>query len=524
MPDLKVSDLFKNNFFPDFKLLAGQGGVSNEIRTVFIIDSPDFCNWLRGGELVIGNGYVFRDSPEKFPVFLKSLVEHNVAALGMKFDRFRFAYDYEEIIKLANRYSFPLIEVPFKYTWNMIFNEIYRENRSAMPSGVLGTIPDVLSVIEERTDPVDLIYSLNSKINREIYVYSNKLQLCHHIDEQGRDSNRGEGERFRKNTVLTRNHLHSIGSIAISTLTKSVDGKTLKFANYQICNIEVYVKLQDKEEILPARNEKIVINTLLLFYLMVMNEVLIDDSERKKLHSLLERLLSGRYSDFSNLSSQFKNLRLQLPIPCVILLLHKTNTIALEREIQSITPLNCLIGEQFVLILNPNKFEEKQENIRKIIKENEIFGIHSGIIKNIENISHVFLEILEGMTWIKRFEMPSNLYSYYDILLKIGISKFSELKESITIVKRYWDPIKTIQHRNAVSMELFSAKLIESNFNLSKTSTNINVHYNTARNYLEELENKLNINLNDTESRFLFMLAQYINNITQYSDSTHKNE
>lgn len=57
---MQVIDLYKMNLFPDFRLLAGSGGVLNPITTITVFDSPDIHKWLRGGEFLIGNAYIFR--------------------------------------------------------------------------------------------------------------------------------------------------------------------------------------------------------------------------------------------------------------------------------------------------------------------------------------------------------------------------------------------------------------------------------------------------------------------------------
>lgn len=508
--DLKVSELFKSNLFPDFKLLAGKNGLNNEIHNVFILDTPDFCNWLRGGELVIGNGYVFHNTPEQFPVFLKNIATQNAAALGMKFDRFRFANNYSEIIQLADKYDFPLIEIPFRYTWNMIYDEIFKKSQ-IQTSRTLVNSSNLLSIIEERMDPLDLAYTLHAKIEREIFVYSNKLQLCHHIDNNNYCDNQDHAMLFRRSTVIERAHPHNLGGIAISTQSKNINEAVQKFASYRICNIEICVRLHGKENLLPTTYEKSVINTLLLFYLMVMDEVLIISSEKQKLQSLLERILTGRYSDPDVIFSQFNTLRLRFPLPCVILLLYFGNTPAIHKEMQPFTQLNCLMGEQMILVMSPGELREKIGMIQSFAEANNILGIYSNTVDRIDDIPNAFSEVRENMAWIKNLSIRGGFYSFSDLLLKIGISRFAQLEEGDAIVKKYWVPLKECGKKTAIPMDIVASSLIDCNFNLSKTALRLNVHYNTMRNYLDELENLLNVTLEDPESRFLLVLARYLN-------------
>ena len=493
--------------------------MNNEICNVFILDTPDFCNWLRGGELVLGNGYVFHNQPEEFPVFLRNLAVKSAAALGMKFERYRFAHNYDEIIQLADRFDFPLIEIPFNYTWNMVIEEIYKKS-NILPSRSMINNADLLSIIEERMDPLDLAYSLHARIKREIFVYSNKLQLCHHIDSKNENSH-DPAAIFRRTAVMERMHPHNLGGIAINTQSKIINGHAQKYASYRICNIEICVRLNGKENMLPTSHEKPVINTLLLFYLMVMDDVLIISSEKQKLQSLLERILTGRHSDPEIMLSQFAGLRIQFPLPCVLLILYLGNAPAIHRETQPFTRIHCLMGEQMILIMSPRELRERFDDIRAFSDTNNIFGVYSNTVESIDGLPGAFSEARENLAWLNAFS-AKGLYSLNDVLLKISLSKFFELEESSAILKNYWNPLKKSQKKLAIPLDKIASSLIDANFNLSKTAVCLNVHYNTMRNYLAELENTLNVSFEDPEARFLLTLARGLDNLTADGDPVNR--
>ena len=83
-----VADLLKKNLFPDFQILAGSSGVGREISAVSVLEAPDADRWMRGGEFLVGSGFVFKDDPEQLTPLLRRMNDKGVAALGFKLDRF----------------------------------------------------------------------------------------------------------------------------------------------------------------------------------------------------------------------------------------------------------------------------------------------------------------------------------------------------------------------------------------------------------------------------------------------------
>lgn len=51
-----VKDILNSNAFQDFKILAGHGGLDNQIQGVTVMDSPDGFKWNRGCEWMITSG------------------------------------------------------------------------------------------------------------------------------------------------------------------------------------------------------------------------------------------------------------------------------------------------------------------------------------------------------------------------------------------------------------------------------------------------------------------------------------
>lgn len=108
---IKVADILNFDFMQEAKLLAGQAGVSREIKYVDIIEVPDVKGWLKEGGLFLTTGYSMKDNPTAQKKIVKSLQEANSAGLCMKKGRY-FDSIPEVILACGEKYNFPVIELP----------------------------------------------------------------------------------------------------------------------------------------------------------------------------------------------------------------------------------------------------------------------------------------------------------------------------------------------------------------------------------------------------------------------------
>jgi purine catabolism regulator len=99
------------------KLVAGAQGISRVISSLNLMDAPDITNWMKEGELLLTTGYAIKDSPEEFVKLLQSLNERESSGLGIKLGRY-WKEIPQVVIDEANRLHFPLIELPFEYTFS----------------------------------------------------------------------------------------------------------------------------------------------------------------------------------------------------------------------------------------------------------------------------------------------------------------------------------------------------------------------------------------------------------------------
>lgn len=91
-------------------LLAGMGGLSNEIAFVDTMEVPDIAPWLREKEFLVTTGYSIRKDKQNVLHLIESLHQAGASGLAIKM-RFLGGLP-EEALVLADQYSLPLIAIP----------------------------------------------------------------------------------------------------------------------------------------------------------------------------------------------------------------------------------------------------------------------------------------------------------------------------------------------------------------------------------------------------------------------------
>jgi purine catabolism regulator len=108
------------------KLVAGFSGVKRIIRAVNVMDAPDITDWIKEGEMVLTTGYLVKDRPDEASQLLSKLDKRGSSGLGIKLGRYWDSLP-EPLIEQADRLGFPLIELPYQFTFSDQINGLFRE-------------------------------------------------------------------------------------------------------------------------------------------------------------------------------------------------------------------------------------------------------------------------------------------------------------------------------------------------------------------------------------------------------------
>jgi len=107
-------------------LVAGERGKCRIIRSVEVMEVPDILDWVKEDEFLLTTGYSIKDDPDAIAGLIPSLAAKGLAALGVKPRRYLDRVP-ESMIRAADTYDFPLIEIPPHVSFADIMNPILTE-------------------------------------------------------------------------------------------------------------------------------------------------------------------------------------------------------------------------------------------------------------------------------------------------------------------------------------------------------------------------------------------------------------
>lgn len=125
---LTMKDALELPVFAQANLVAGEGGLANQIRWVHIVDVPDATyEWSKGGELLLTAGFGLREDPERRRTLIAKLAAKGMAGMVVSVGHYLDRVP-EEMRLAGDQHNFPIIElppeVPFIEITETIFSQI----------------------------------------------------------------------------------------------------------------------------------------------------------------------------------------------------------------------------------------------------------------------------------------------------------------------------------------------------------------------------------------------------------------
>ena len=110
---LTVGKVLELESLEEAKIVAGSSGTSRIVRTIHILEQPDWTPWVHGGELILTTGVNFPTLAEDQKAFLSTPAKLGVAGLILAIGRFQNSFP-QPMLETAQELGFPLIELPFE--------------------------------------------------------------------------------------------------------------------------------------------------------------------------------------------------------------------------------------------------------------------------------------------------------------------------------------------------------------------------------------------------------------------------
>lgn len=108
---IPLKELLSIPMLKEADVLAGRTGLERVVTRVNVMEVPDVIDWVRPGELLVTTGYSLRENPGVFLELIPALVQKQVAALGLKVNRFLGRVP-AGVLELADNLGLPIIDLP----------------------------------------------------------------------------------------------------------------------------------------------------------------------------------------------------------------------------------------------------------------------------------------------------------------------------------------------------------------------------------------------------------------------------
>lgn len=120
---LTVRDILEIDGLNEIEVIAGHLGLVKYVESVSVMDTIDISKWLKGKEILLVCG-VIKNKPDICNTIVKDLAKKNISAIGCKFNTC-FKHIPIEMLKQAEEYKIPLLNIPQRFSWTDIMIPIY---------------------------------------------------------------------------------------------------------------------------------------------------------------------------------------------------------------------------------------------------------------------------------------------------------------------------------------------------------------------------------------------------------------
>ncbi|WP_458408418.1 PucR family transcriptional regulator [Anaerotignum sp.] len=119
---IRISDILEHDYFHEFKVIAGHGGLDRQFQGFAFMDAPDSFKWMRRREFVITSGYALSQEIDTLEKYMNNPRFREMAAMALKL---RYIKEVpQKYVDYFNQYQIPLIIIPDSVAWMEMMNQV----------------------------------------------------------------------------------------------------------------------------------------------------------------------------------------------------------------------------------------------------------------------------------------------------------------------------------------------------------------------------------------------------------------
>ncbi len=174
-----VEQILQLPVLKDARLLAGEDGLDRRVASVTVGEVPDIADWLSGGEMVLSTMFAVKGDLDRQREFCRRVMMAGAAALFVKTTRFVESIP-ADIIELAQKRKFPIIEVPQGLRWTRLMQdatEVIINRQASQLEQSQAVHRSLLGVVIRGGGWQDLVEEASRLLEKPVFVVDVSLEL-----------------------------------------------------------------------------------------------------------------------------------------------------------------------------------------------------------------------------------------------------------------------------------------------------------------------------------------------------------
>ncbi|MCK4257641.1 MAG: PucR family transcriptional regulator ligand-binding domain-containing protein [Halanaerobiales bacterium] len=539
---ITIREALSLEFWGNAKLVAGHNGIDRVIKSINIMEVPDITKWVKEGELLLSTVFAIKDDEEAQCQLIPALAERGLAGLAIKPGRYIEKIP-QIMLEQADKYNFPLIELPFETSFSDFVDSILSEIlniQAVFLKKSLDTHEMLMDVVLKGGGLEEITKNIARLVGNPVAILNQNYEiqtfdLMGQLDEEDifeLDESTSVW-RFKKNHLVGQS---KSGRFKQNTIEgeKAMLQMSIPILVGQECYGYIFVwevlkKLEAIDLIGIERSATVAA-------MEILNQQSIFEVERRYQNDLLYDLLHGRFEIGDVILSRAKAMHWELKGQFSVIIFEVPEETTPGEESRK----NCLIrnqvirdikricenqkrevifgewGTKFILLHSISGHKDDLENdIRKTIFEVQrmlesyqqtyYIGVSSPS-KGLFHLKESYLEAKETIR-IALITNSSKEIFYYD---KLGISRILHQIDLSVLKKFLSDALGVlIQYDQKNNTELVKTLdyYFECDGNLKRLAKKLYVHYNTVLYRIERIQTILDVDFKDRDVRLNLEIA-----------------
>ncbi|WP_055668893.1 PucR family transcriptional regulator [Desnuesiella massiliensis] len=543
-----------------FLVIAGEGGLNQEMISINMMENPDTLKWIKAGEFLLTTGYFMKDDEELQLEFINQLSKINAAGIGIKKNRYIGELS-PRVLAQADNFRLPIISIPYEYSLSDVSSIFYKElyeRQSEVLRKSLNIHEQLMNIVLSGGGIEELSKELINLIHNPLLIANEYGEII--ANEGLLDANKMDEELFIKyeqetmvNIDILKSYYNNISKEmpreAIKLITKAL-GEEITYRIKPIVSereIYGYIIVGELESKMAELDYIAVERASVIILLERMKQRAIDETKQLMRRDFFDDLLEGKIhseSELENLAMIY-GLKPRLNYSCMVVEFKNINdnvlqyytekkfasqfredifkvveTIGLKAQVKTVS----IIRGGYLIIFIPFKNEENHKENRDfcvsygsilekaLMEKYEDYQLSIGIGKSytILHQAKSFKEAMESIRIANQFGSDKNIVHFDDFMIYhlLNSSGNTDMLKDF-----YNNSIRTLAEydsRNNTDLVSTLEVYFQCKSNMSEAAKNLYIHRNTLLYRLDKIKEILNTDLENGEENLELQLGIHI--------------